>query len=513
MSRFQQALIVLRWGFWALLILAPLMVTMGLLMTRQEATYWDLSPLWTDEAHYWHQAKSFAEVGFTNGYYSVQENPAPAPFSGYFAWGVFIPALYGAFASVLGWYPVSMPLLNLAWLMLTLLVVVIVMRPRIWQSVALSLGIVLLPTFLTTYFSTLLPVLQMVLALWLGVGFVGLLRDEQPNLRGHGWLLLGLMIASLVRVTWAFLLLPYALLLVRGRSWRAFVLAIITSGVGMLALVGWYQWTAAPFPNAFNAILATLQNDFSAGIIALLDNINLNVNLLSQGDPVEQWGRWHLALISMALLPWGLVLVVRGRDQRVMLAKSLGWQIALHSYNLLVTLALVVVLYDIGEWRDLRIIAPRILLSLVLFVGMNQRFLVLVAILPLVFVLPDSLRIHDIWSGFHINPERPAQFEQWSQDLPDVLAYQKDAPSRWCNTVYHSTWYLFNQVPMLMAMPAGMGLTYPDVEAPTLPLRSRYLLLTDDDFALIGDTLEVTRLRDMPNGALYLNADAPCPTE
>jgi hypothetical protein len=291
------------------------------------------------------------------------------------------------------------------------------------------------------------------------------------------------------------------------------LLGMMGAGLGLSALVGWYQWTAAPFPNAFNAILATLQNDFSAGIIALLDNINLNVNLLSQGDPVEQWGRWHLALISMALLPWALVLVVRERDQRVMLAKSLGWQIALHSYNLLVTLALVVVLYDIGEWRDLRIIAPRILLSLVIFVGMNQRFLVLVAILPLVFVLPDSLRIHDIWSGFHINPERPAQFEQWSQDLPDVLAYQKDAPSRWCNTVYHSTWYLFNQVPMLMAMPAGMGLTYPDVEAPTLPLRSRYLLLTDDDFALIGDTLEVTRLRDMPNGALYLNADAPCPTE
>jgi hypothetical protein len=97
----------------------------------------------------------------------------------------------------------------------------------------------------------------------------------------------------------------------------------------------------------------------------------------------------------------------------------------------------------------------------------------------------------------------------------DILAYQKDALSPWCNTVFiPHTFYNYR----VATIPAGIGISYYlSFVPPHLPLKSKYMILNEsfiEKFNNLG-SLNVKKIKSLPLGELYfgdlyLNLNTRC---
>lgn len=490
---------------WLFLLATPLAVASLFLWWHGNATLADLSPVWTDELYYWHQAKTFSVAGFRGGYYTFAEMTPTAPFAHFYAWGIVIPALYGSIASIFGWLPMAIPLTNLLLMSGGLLVYSIIVRPRMWQSLALIVAIATFPGFLLRYFSSMIALLELALALVVGAGFVQLLKSPTVRHSESLWLVPAIIFASTIRLTWVLLLIPCAVLFTRERRRRAVITGICAGilGVGLMAV--WHRYTAAPYPYALWGVLDTFDQGWMAGLSAFLHYGVSNVTCLFKGHSVELWTRAHIVVLLLVTTGWAAVRSVQKHPRQTWV-----WEALFHGLNL-GSLVVVVLLYDVFDWRDFRFFHPRIFLSLVVFIGMNHRRLTILAILPLLMVLPATLRQHDVFLDEHLSTENQSIYAQWQDELDFVLMHDTTAANGWCNSLYHTWYYFIHEVPLLMAVDGGIGLSFaPPFGDHAPPYKSKYLLLDNAYYAKYKDRLNVSHLRCMPNGALYKNLDSSC---
>ncbi len=503
-KRAQRALRLLRYGAMLLLILTPAIVAMGLLYHFQGVGMSRLLPIWSDEILYWHQAQSFSVAGFNSGYYTVAGVTAPLG-TPYYTWGVFIPALYGGWAALFGWGLASIPMINLLVLTLSLVFLVIVTRPTSVQSLTLFALLATFSPFIIWSPSSLMAVLQLGLAVGLAVGFWVLLRSGAGTPRRVLIaLLLGIALASLVRVWWAMLYLPVLLLVLPSWRWWRVLLMGLVSAVLMLALAVLTYGMMAPFPNWLSDVFA------SENSRTLLENIRNNLKHFRQGNILEITLRWQVLSVMAALaasFPLILWLALRaGRALRPLIA-----EFGVYAYMLLGGWAFVMIVYETFEWRDFRILAPLLLMVLVLLALRGRYWVVLGVVASMLWLMPETLIVYDLWSGWHTDTEKHNAYFAWENELDKVLQYEPNAPSQWCNTLWHTMHYLFVPTSTLLAVDAGIGLTSPlFLDDYAVPSRSRYLMLDDRTYEQIAPDVDVSLLRAVPDGGLYLNHAAMC---
>jgi hypothetical protein len=176
-------------------------------------------------------------------------------------------------------------------------------------------------------------------------------------------------------------------------------------------------------------------------------------------------------LIAVQLGPYGLValkVVLTGallwlnRDAvkyvLLGLAHVLGLQDCRRPYlfvglNLGLLLLAVVTLYDVLDWRDYRVVAPHLLLSLLMMAaGTARRWAVRVALVNLLFAplfAPQFETSHRI----RVDAKRTAEVVI---DLRPYLVYDSAADSPWANTVLVPEVDLSNRV----RVPAGVGVCW-----------------------------------------------------
>jgi hypothetical protein len=242
-----------------------------------------------------------------------------------------------------------------------------------------------------------------------------------------------------------------------------------------------------------------------------------------------QLGPYFLVALKAALLG-ALLWLNRDVVKNVLLglAYLLGLQDCRRPYmfaglNLGLLLLAVVTLYDVLDWRDYRVVAPHLLLSLlVMATGPARRWAVRVALVNLLFAplfAPQFETSHRI----RVDAKRTAEVVI---DLRPYLAYDPAADSPWANTLLVPEVDLSNRV----RVPAGVGvcwvvpfsgggrLTLP-ADSPyfvaiqhvgadwlALPPKSRYV------FAAPGTVsrwrgCRLRLLKELRQGNLYLNVD------
>lgn len=146
------------------------------------------------------------------------------------------------------------------------------------------------------------------------------------------------------------------------------------------------------------------------------------------------------------------------------------------------------------------------------WVAFKQRILLILTILSMLYILPEAWNIYHIWTEWHVSPDKREEYYAWNAEMVEVMAYDPEVDA-WCNTVLHSHSYLFGATSVLLAVDAGIGLSSPldlPVTEKNLPFKSRYLLLTDDDYERFAPYLNVRELMVVPDGKLYENLDASC---
>ncbi|HCA94297.1 MAG TPA: hypothetical protein DEP38_06400 [Cyanobacteria bacterium UBA9226] len=96
---------------------------------------------------------------------------------------------------------------------------------------------------------------------------------------------------------------------------------------------------------------------------------------------------------------------------------------------------------------------------------------------------------------------------EFEKSIKDIVVYEKEI-SPWCNTIatgYDS--YRSN----LISVPAGVGFSLIiNSEKLQLPLKSKYVLLSDNTLPKLRSQLNIEYLNTTPIGKLYLNLDSHC---
>jgi hypothetical protein len=542
-------------------------MTVAQLAVRHQATLADLSPApyphgtTSDSLYYWHQAASFAAQGMGSGYYTAGEQTAPAAFSPFYTWGMFVPAFYGSIGAVIGWQPASIPIINLVLLTLALALYMRIVRPNVPQLLLLGGFIITSNALHIQYATSMTTVLHLALATVLAGGVIKCLFKRLETKRLERFLLaslaswrfnlfgfetpgrqerqdriqrvqifssllnvlvlvLLLLLSTLLLPTWGTLFVFGGALLLRGH-WARVTIGALLGGAVFAVLTLIVQSTGAPFANPLTEMLSAARISPADGLARLLDNISLNLGYTFQGSPVEIVTRLQTLVVAlMAMSSWLFPYLTPQKQlsttSRTPLRLRRGdrgevnaWEAAFHALNLGSVYVIALLFYEQTAGRDYRLFAPRLLLSALVLVGMKRYRIATALLLTMALILPNALYDGGAWAEAHISRDANAFYQQQRAAFAAVMPSQPDASSRWCNTLLMSASYLAQLPALPMAVPPGIGLSW-GIEAVDGVPRARYLLLSDADYAAYPDQSALTRLLSVPEGALYQNGVPDC---
>jgi hypothetical protein len=322
------------------------------------------------------------------------------------------------------------------------------------------------------------------------------------------------VLAGFFRLTWSLLLLP--VLLLDSRTQRGAVMAV-TAALSIIAgqfLL--FSYWAAPYPLNYSRILLRqlAENPLEALGLAFW-YFGLNIRRIRIGHPVEIIQRYTLISLVIVLL----IASMRARSR--WLRRFMSWlqisrrEAAVHVFNLGVIFLMQLVLYDVFSWRDYRVLAPHLFLSMLLFAALNRTrfvaFLMTVNIVCLLWFFPvyrdfasNEEGIYEgEWYGRYASLDALRTFEQ---AIAPHIVFDPNASNPWCNTLLTDDFY-----PQLATLPAGIGISMTiDPSKFDQPIRSRYLLFTPEQIGTFSLALRVERIVSTDIGDLYLNLDADC---
>ncbi|MBC6936157.1 MAG: hypothetical protein DWB42_09985 [Chloroflexi bacterium] len=490
----------------AAVILVPAAVSLllpALLMGSRLDAY---TPAWSDEIVYWHSALTFSQVGFDGGYYTHAEQPAPAAFSHFDTHGPWFSMLLGGIARLAGWYPQSVPFLNLLLLTAALALFVWFTRPDARQLLFTGLLMLVFWPVLLYAPSSMQEGLHQAAAVALaGLFFIRLTQGENTPRRVLLAAAALIALVALLRLTWALLFLP---LLAYG-SGRARQVRLLLAGAGFVAAFLLFQWLGAPYPYNFTTrLLPILAASPAEGLSIWLRQFVGNLRRLTLGEPLEIALRFQVFLLVAALL------IGRASASRA-LVRARRWlfggsrlpagEAGFHLVNLGLLLTLNLALYDIFAWRDYRVLAPHLLLSALLLIAFRRLRLAGLLIATGALLLPAFLATYRDLHRAHFNADR-AEIAAFASTLEAHVRYQPGAPNAWCNTILTD-----DLPPLLLGIPPGVGFSVDSTMALVgLPPRSRYLLLKPENAARAVETAPLRRLESLPERDLYLNETAEC---
>ncbi|MBC7810066.1 MAG: hypothetical protein H7175_02910 [Burkholderiales bacterium] len=500
------------------IVLLPVLVTLLLVRVLLGANLSDQHPVLSDEIGYWRQIATFSRIGFNGGYTTFNEYSASVSFIHFYAHGPTFPMLYGSIARFTGWYPQSGPLFNLGFVTFGLALFVYLVSTTSRRPIAALLMTALaVLTFwpLWLYLPvTMQESLHHAIAFGMAIFFyVWLIRYQQSwpplNRRTRLLILCLILAAGLLRFTWSLLLIPFFVLdstrlMPRQKFWGL----ILALGL-CVVLYAIIQAITSPYPLFFREVLDALAAAPANALPIIVRHLTRTFGNFLQGDPLWLMQRGQVLLLVVV----SMIVAIR---QRLPLVDKLSrYEAAFHALNLGLVLIFCVTLYDVGSLRDYRLLAPHVLLSLLLLVAFERwrlagLMIVTNALLIGVFI---TNFVDDRSGGFEAAP----QIAEFAALTRDYVVYDTNATNAWCNTLSADNFYA-----ELVALAPDIGTSFVFLREgnnhllrPILPLKARYLLLTDDIYFRLGQlspdgTLHVQPLTITPIGDLYLNLDAEC---
>jgi hypothetical protein len=486
--------------------------------------------VWNDEIYYWHQIASFKAYGFDSGYYTYQELVGPG-FVRFGAHGPVLPILYGLIGRLTGWQLYSLALFHLVAITLSAWCYVHFTHLR---GLRLLTAGILLVTFwpLMVFAATgMQEGLHYTIALLLAILFWRIMAVGEaltPGLRAA--CLAFLAGITLLRPTWSVLFIPY-FVYTSGRSPRKVLLALVKAGVAILLLYGVFSLITAPYPYGWLAYLQRVP-----GLAVKIDAL--------KGHTIGNLRHWvdssynvrlellqHYQILALLLL-LGIVGIVRAilfaarhRNALQVTNRLSSWlatdlsevPLLFHAANLGLVFLMNIVFYEIGAFRDYRVLAPHLLLSLLIVLARGKRFwpgIVGLLMLSNVVLAPTFFHDYGDWrrDAFTYNQHDMEALYGFNQTLSSFMSHEP-GKDPWCNTLlssFPSGTGLGPMPPIMLGVPAGIGISVDYGSGVAAPLKSRYVLTTPANAERLAATTHLRFLTSTQYYNLYLNLDAPC---
>lgn len=513
----------------------------------------------SDEVYHWHQARTFAKAGVSGGFYTLNEMSAKIDLSHFYAWGMFPPALYGSIGKIVGFEAYSIILFNLIFLCMSIALAIYVLRPTILGLFLLGLLLASYPSLIIFSGTSFLQLLNLSIAVFLGSMFYYLLKNQENfSVKIYVLIVFSLILFSLLRVTWSFLFFP--LFIIAGwrfGQFKGLILSLFLGAFFVTLLFAFYSLSASPYPNITDEVLIQLPNLYHAVEVIAKHSRN-NISNLFDTKTIEiipriqillimsmivlqfisQWmKKWQLNnlaslnelffyILNVVVISIFAIIVYKTGFSRflfIMLMMPLyfmswwrkKWQLNnlasfnelfLHILNVVVIIILAIMIYEIGGFRDFRLILPHILLSLIVLIGFKRYSLVILIVAINIFSLTLTIDLYTEFSEPHYVPQL-VDLEEIEQIYnQNGVVFDNTQSDGWCNTVLHHYSYLRNPI-YLVSLDAGIGISWFKGLADVEPI-SRYILLPDDFPPPIDWTLEP--LIQFEHATLFMNPNANC---
>jgi hypothetical protein len=348
-------------------------------------------------------------------------------------------------------------------------------------------------------------------AVALAGGFTLLVRGHTDRWRVLVPLGAVLLLASLLRVTWSPLFVPYLLFAWRARTpgvaWWKPVAAGIGAAAALFALTA---YMSAPYPLGF---LAQLRGAESVGIQLdlLWDHLVANVSSVFGGK--DPYGLTALPLERFQYLQLaGITTVAAGMGLWGLRSRTWGggaWTV--HIWNLGSVLLVTLVLYDTLALRGMRVLSGHLLMTLVLLAGTGR----VVGRLVLGLVVASALLSFGTFRATFIDvhrdhyPTATPEIAEASAAFSRAGVRYTPGATRWCNTLL---WIAPFDRPAL-AVPPGVAINFSLGPGQlTSPPRSRWILV--GDAAAADPAVRGWEIRDVGAigglGTIYRNSAARC---
>ena len=163
-------------------------------------------------------------------------------------------------------------------------------------------------------------------------------------------------------------------------------------------------------------------------------------------------------------------------------------------------------LFDVGWWRDYRVVAPHLLLSLLLLVACGRTRVVAVAVLAGLLFTPSFLTDYKEKASRQFTDDR-ARIDAFAEQTAGTLVYRPQSDP-WCNTILLPQRSAF--LPESLAIPAGIGISfYFDNTSPS-ELKSSYVMVDDESRKDLTEAFDLQFASTTAIGDLYRNAGISC---
>jgi hypothetical protein len=501
----------------ALILALPTVVTCALVGALFHKTLLDYFPDASDELAYYHQIATFARVGFDGGYYSFDEVPAPLSASHFGVHGPAFPMLYGIPARLAGWQYFSGPIFNLVALALATAIFIVVTRPTASQIAVIGIVIATSWWVILMLSSTMQETLNQAFTIVVAAFAVRLMRAdvERPAVMVLSALAV-LAVASVLRPT-NWLVAPAVVLIGLRRRPRLAALAALVATLGIPAF--WVLWRelSAPIPNLAlePSRLESLGGVFSFFWQSLSKNGELFDLDRLMASPFQHYLLFEMAGLAALSGVLAVMAAARAGGARRTDTSSGGLvdrvPLNVDVFNLAILGAAL--LGFLGFYFDSqasisRVTAPFVLLSMLVLVAMRHRLWIVGAVLAAnVLVAPSFVEQYREWRSPMFGLEDREPINKLRQQMQTLIEYQP-GEDPWCNTLLTMVYPR-----ELLAVPAGIGLSMGTRQTPSgKPVKSRYLLLSDNGVELYGGEIGLRHLAKTALGDLYINLRAPCRT-
>jgi hypothetical protein len=475
----------------AAFLLSPLGVV-SLALAGHHATLADVRPSWNDDVNYWNEIACFVRAGFGGGYCVVDERTAAAPWTRFGPHGPAFPVLYGLPARLVGWYPTSGSFFNVVVTALAAGLWVWLARPDLKQlAVATALIASFWPAILSlpsTYQDSLHFAIAFVLA-----GLAQRALRQDVSLRSSWPLVVAVVLASFVRLTWILVLVPWAAIAFPGKRWYSRCLILLS--IVCLVPVATCVWGAicSPYDDALSNWIAQVRDYPTSTFWTLLWQWNR--------ECVAYFDRTMAPTVSMLLRYQIVALFVIAAG--LLLRRTYPRATAFAALNVLVVLVPTILIYGTRDWHDYRVVAPHVLLALLVLLSADYRIVLPFVAANLLFVGPFLGQFSD-WTRPRLRADVAAPFRE---AIAPFVEYNP-AAGPWRNTmlVPVDLWSV-----TLEGLPPGVGATmlYHE-ERLKHPLRSRWVLLHGQppgQYGRLKSVAEVPVDADPPVAQLYENLD------
>jgi len=501
-------------GLLLLMVLLPAIISIVLILSlgRQIG---DFTPTWSDEIFNVHQAATFSAAGFNGGYYTVQEQPPPIESFHFYTYGPWLPIFYGTIGKLFGWQNITYLIINTT--LFTAAVVFFGITARLDKRQMVLTGIFLSTFwgFIVYYFNGMQETVHHALAAFLATIFYRAIQ-ERTQLKWR-WRIAGLLLialATLLRISWAILFIPFWVLILP-RKWYWLLFTILISALTTYGMLTFAGLTSAPGNNSVFRIVDGFRMSLQAGMDAFFAAVSKN------SGKFFNTGKNSLDIvqsIQMILLFAGALLVIvvswlRNKGHRL---ASIPADAVFHLVNLGGIWAAAMVFYLVGSWGDFRVFSTHLMLSLLLLIAFRRFRPVLVFIAISLLSVSLFYDTFSLFVGTKFNPvglHSRSAWNEYIQAMP-LIEYNPDAPNSWCNTLYFSSQYVNGGA--LTLVPPGIGLSFFwEMSTIPLPIKSRYLWISAEEATQLSTYEQAPELEPiaiMRHGTLFRNLSVDCAT-